>query len=103
MKPVLINFMRRLDKTLTKIHKNQRIYVTTDWGSVSIILHGLYQAVWKYPYVIVNMQTFKSIITTCQYLVIGEFTLGRDVKVYQFINLLQRIPYLSHEVKIVGT
>ena len=72
MKPVLINFMRRLDKTLTKIHKNQRIYVSTDWSAVSAILRGLYQAVWKYPYVIVNMQTFKSLITTCQYLVIGK-------------------------------
>ena len=27
---------------------------------------------WKYPYVIVNMQTFKSLVSTCQYLVIGE-------------------------------
>ena len=71
MKPVLINFMRRLDKTLTKIHKNQRIYVSTDWGSVATLLKGLYGAVWKYPYVIVNMQTFKSLMTTCQYLVIG--------------------------------
>ena len=71
MKPVLINFMRRLDKTLTKIHKNQRIYVSTDWGSVATLLKGLYRAVWKYPYVIVNMQTFKSLMTTCQYLVIG--------------------------------
>ena len=43
MKPVLTNFMRRLDKTLTKIHKNQRIYVSTDWSAVSTLLRGLYQ------------------------------------------------------------
>ena len=53
MKPVLTNFMRRLDKTLTKIHKNQRIYVSTDWSAVSTLLRGLYQvSVEKYlnPY-----------------------------------------------------
>ena len=94
MKPVLSTFIRRLDKTLVKIHKNQRIYVSTDWAAVSTLLRGLYQvrchiihhggiwqlnafslhhqAVWKYPYVIVNMQTFKSLVTTCQYLAIGK-------------------------------
>ena len=35
-------------------------------------IFSTYQAVWKYPYVIVNMQTFKSLVTTCQYLAIGE-------------------------------
>ena len=45
MKPVLNNFMRRLDKSLTKIHKNQRIYVSTDWSAVSTLLRGLYQVI----------------------------------------------------------
>ena len=43
MKPVLSTFIRRLDKTLVKIHKNQRIYVSTDWAAVSTLLRGLYQ------------------------------------------------------------
>ena len=43
MKPVLSTFIRRLDKTLVKIHKNQRIYVSTDWSAVSTLLRGLYQ------------------------------------------------------------
>ena len=72
MKPVLINFLRRLDKTFSKIHKNQRIYVSTDWSAVASILRGLYQTVWKYPHIMVNMQNFKNLVTTCQYLIIGQ-------------------------------
>ena len=72
MKPVLINFLRRLEKMMSKIHKNQRIYVSTDWSSVATILTGLYETVWKYPHVIVNMPNFKNLMTTCQNLAIGE-------------------------------
>ena len=72
MKPVLINFLRRLEKMMSKIHKNQRIYVTTDWSSVAAILSGLYETIWKYPHVVVNMPNFKNLMTTCQYLVVGE-------------------------------
>ena len=72
MKPVLINFLRRLEKMMSKIHKNQKIYVSTDWSSVAAILTGLYETVWKYPHVIVNMPNFKNLITTCQNLAIGE-------------------------------
>ena len=57
---------------MCKIHKNQRIYVSTDWSSVSTILSGLYETIWKYPHVIVNMPNFKTLMTTCQYLSIGE-------------------------------
>ena len=72
MKPVLINFLRRLDKTFAKIHKNQRIYVSTDWAAVASILRGLYQTVWKYPHIMVSMQNFKNLVTTCQCLIIGQ-------------------------------
>ena len=72
MKPVLINFLRRLDKTFAKIHKNQRIYVSTDWAAVASLLRGLYQTVWKYPHIMVSMQNFKNLVTTCQYLIIGQ-------------------------------
>ena len=72
MKPVLINFLRRLEKMMSKIHKIQRIYVATDWSSVAAILSGLYETIWKYPHVIVNMPNFKNLMTTCQYLVVGE-------------------------------
>ena len=75
MKPVLINFLRRLDKTFAKIHKNQRIYVSTDWAAVASILRGLYQTVWKYPHIMVSMQNFKNLVTTCQYLIIGQSNL----------------------------
>ena len=72
MKPVLINFLRRLDKTFAKIHKNQRIYVSTDWAAVASILRGLYQTVWKYPHIMVSLQNFRNLVTTCQYLIIGQ-------------------------------
>ena len=40
MKPVITSFLRRLDKMVAKIHKNQRIYVSIDWKAVSVILSG---------------------------------------------------------------
>ena len=40
MKPVLIGFLRRLDKMMAKIHKNQKIYNSIDWNSVANILQG---------------------------------------------------------------
>ena len=72
MKPVLINFLRRLEKMMIKLFKNQKIYMSTDWSSVSAILSGLYETIWKYPHVIVNMTNFKNLMTTCQNLAIGD-------------------------------
>ena len=48
MKPVITNFLRRLDKMVAKIHKNQRIYVSIDWKAVSIILSGKIQKSFKF-------------------------------------------------------
>ncbi|XP_023345789.1 protein unc-80 homolog [Eurytemora carolleeae] len=72
MKPVITSFLRRLDKMVAKIHKNQRIYVSIDWKAVSIILSGVYETVWNYPHVIVSLPNFKNLVTTCQNLVLGE-------------------------------
>lgn len=72
MKPVLINFLRRLEKMMLKIHKNHRIYVATDWASVAILLKGVYETVWKFPHVIMTMPNFKSLILTLQHLALGE-------------------------------
>ena len=66
MRPVLILFLRRLDKMMSKIHKNQRIYVSVDWAAVSVLLAGLYDTVWRYPHVIVSLPNFKNLLTTCQ-------------------------------------
>ena len=72
MKPILISFLRRLDKMMCKIHKNQRIYVATDWANVATLLLGVYETIWKFPHVIVPMPNFKSLMATCQYLALGE-------------------------------
>ena len=72
MKPVLISFIRRLEKMMMKIHKNQRIYVSTDWASLSTILLGLYETFWKFPHVMVNIINFKTLLGTCQCLALGE-------------------------------
>ena len=42
MKPVITGFLRRLDKMMAKIHKNQKIYVSIDWKAVSSVLAGSY-------------------------------------------------------------
>ncbi len=34
------SFLRRLDKMMAKIHKNQKIYNSIDWTSVANILAG---------------------------------------------------------------
>ena len=72
MRQTLLNFLRRLDKSLSKIHKIQRIYVLTDWDAAAEILTGLYETMWKFPHIIVNLPSFKNVVTTCQYLAMGE-------------------------------
>ena len=74
MRTPLTNFIRRLEKMMQRIHKYPKIYVSMDWSALAIILNGLYETVWKYPHVIVNMTNFKSLVTICQYLVIGQET-----------------------------
>ena len=72
LRPILINFIRRFEKMISKIHKNNRIYVATDWANLAILLKGVYETIWKYPHVIVTMPNFKSLMTTLQHLALGE-------------------------------
>ena len=72
MKPILISFLRRLEKMICKIHKNHRIYVATDWANVATLLLGLYETIWKFPHVIVPMPNFKALMVICQHLSLGE-------------------------------
>jgi hypothetical protein len=72
MKPILISFLRRLEKMMLKIHKNHRIYVAVDWASVATLLLGVYETIWRFPHVIVSMPGFKSLMATCQQLALGE-------------------------------
>ena len=72
LKPILVNFLRRIEKMISKIHKNNRIYVATDWANLAILLKGVYETIWKFPYVIVTMPNFKSLMSTLQHLALGE-------------------------------
>uniref|UniRef100_A0A0K2T575 Uncharacterized protein n=1 Tax=Lepeophtheirus salmonis TaxID=72036 RepID=A0A0K2T575_LEPSM len=75
MRPSLLTILRRLDKLFTKIHKSPKVYHVVDWTAAAGLLHGVYTTVWKYPY-IVNLTNLKSLIATCQCLIVGEDSLS---------------------------
>ncbi|CAG7787075.1 unnamed protein product [Allacma fusca] len=70
-RPALIAFLRRVDKTFIKICKKTSIRRHTDWEAAAGLLKGIYQTLWRHPY-IVHMQHLKSLIQTCQCLLMGE-------------------------------
>ena len=72
LRPILISFLRRLEKMISKIHKNNRIYVATDWANLAVLLKGVYETIWKFPYIIVTLPNFKSLMSTLQHLALGE-------------------------------
>ena len=45
-----------------------------DWNAAAGLLHGIYSTLWKSPY-IASMPNLKSLIGTCQCLVVGEDSL----------------------------
>jgi hypothetical protein len=73
MRPALISILRRLDKTFNKIYKKPSIRRHTDWEAAAGLLKGIYETLARYPY-IVHMQHLKTLINTCQALVVGETT-----------------------------
>ncbi|XP_035712762.1 protein unc-80 homolog isoform X4 [Folsomia candida] len=64
-------FLRRLDKTFIKICKKTSIRRHTDWEAAAGLLKGIYQMLWRHPYIVHN-QHLKSLISTCQCLLMGE-------------------------------
>ncbi|KAJ9574016.1 hypothetical protein L9F63_008613, partial [Diploptera punctata] len=73
MRPALISILRRLDKTFNKIYKKPSIRRHTDWEAAAGLLKGIYETLARYPY-IVHMQHLKTLINTCQSLIVGETT-----------------------------
>ncbi|XP_069694357.1 protein unc-80 homolog isoform X2 [Periplaneta americana] len=73
MRPALISILRRLDKTFNKINKKSSIRRHTDWEAAAGLLKGIYETLARYPY-IVHMQHLKTLISTCQALIVGETT-----------------------------
>ncbi|RZF41260.1 hypothetical protein LSTR_LSTR010488, partial [Laodelphax striatellus] len=71
LRPSLITILRRLDKTFNKIYKKPSIRRHTDWDAASGLIRGVYETLSKYPY-IVHMQHLKTLVNTCQSLVVGD-------------------------------
>ncbi|XP_049834730.1 protein unc-80 homolog isoform X4 [Schistocerca gregaria] len=71
MRPALISILRRLDKTFSKIYKKPSIRRHTDWEAAAGLLKGVYETLSRYPY-IVHMQHLKTLINTCQALIVGD-------------------------------
>ncbi|XP_066993860.2 protein unc-80 homolog [Anabrus simplex] len=71
MRPALITILRRLDKTFNKIFKKPSIRRHTDWKAAAGLLKGIYETLSRYPY-IVHMQHLKTLINTCQSLIVGD-------------------------------
>ncbi|CAL8099332.1 unnamed protein product [Orchesella dallaii] len=67
----LTAFLRRLDKTFIKICKKPSIRRHTDWEAAAGLLKGIYQMLWRHPHIVHN-QHLKSLITTCECLLMGE-------------------------------
>ena len=75
LRPALATIIRRIDKFFSKIHKSVKMYHAIDWGAAAGLLHGIYATLWKHPY-IVNVAGLKTLIGTCQCLVVGETSLS---------------------------
>lgn len=75
MRPSLMTIVRRLDKLFAKIQKSAKVYHSVDWTSAANLLKGVYLTIWKHPY-IVNVPNLKTLIGTCQCLVVGEDSLA---------------------------
>ncbi|KAL1123884.1 hypothetical protein AAG570_001654, partial [Ranatra chinensis] len=75
MRPTLIMLLRRVDKTFAKIYKKPSIRRSVDWEAASGLLRGIYETLSRYPY-IVHMQHLKTLVNTCQSLIIGETATG---------------------------
>ncbi|KAK6643812.1 hypothetical protein RUM43_000075 [Polyplax serrata] len=71
MRPALITILRRLDKTFNKIYKKASIRRHTDWDAAAGLLKGIYETLARCPY-IVHMQHLKTLINTCQSLILGD-------------------------------
>ncbi|KAL0270475.1 UNVERIFIED_CONTAM: hypothetical protein PYX00_007876 [Menopon gallinae] len=71
MRPALITILRRLDKTFNKIYKKSSIRRHTDWDAAAGLLKGIYETLARCPY-IAHMQHLKTLINTCQSLILGE-------------------------------
>lgn len=74
MKPALTTIIRRIDKLFAKIHKSVKVYHAVDWTAAAGLLQGLYATLWKHPY-IASLPNLKSLIGTCQCIVVGEESL----------------------------
>ncbi|XP_031777864.1 protein unc-80 homolog isoform X3 [Nasonia vitripennis] len=71
MRPALTIILRRLDKSFSKIYKKASIRRNTNWDAASELLKGVYETLFKCPY-IAHFQYLKTLLSTCQALIIGD-------------------------------
>ena len=90
MRPSLITIIRRVDKLFSKIHKNSKHH-SVDWNSAAGLLKGIYDTVWRHPY-IAGMPNLKSLIGTCQCMVIGEDSLTSLSDHHSSMSKRQELP-----------
>ena len=57
-----------------KMHKSVKLYQAVEWKAAAGLLNAVYITLWKHPY-IVNVPNLKSLIGTCQCLLVGEESL----------------------------
>merc|ERR1719361_3040127 len=74
MNQLLTVIIRRIDKLFSKMHKTVKVYQAVDWKAAAGLLRGIYTTLWRHPY-IASMPNLKSLIGTCQCLVVGEESL----------------------------
>ncbi|XP_024080721.1 protein unc-80 homolog [Cimex lectularius] len=75
LRPSLTTLLRRLDKTFTKIYKKPSIRRSVDWEAASGLIRGIYETLSRFPF-IVQMQHLKTLVNTCQSLIVGESATG---------------------------
>lgn len=71
MRPALIIILRRLDKMFNKIAKKGQLRRWVEWEAAKKLLKGIYSTFLKHPY-IVHLPHLKSLISVCQYIVLGD-------------------------------
>ncbi|XP_046741999.1 protein unc-80 homolog isoform X7 [Diprion similis] len=91
MRPALIIILRRLDKTFSKIYKKASIRRNTDWEAAGDLLKGVYETLSRYPY-IAHFQHLKTLLSTCQALIIGDTTGLVEVASAASAALMSQIP-----------
>ncbi|BES88439.1 unc-80 homolog (Hypothetical protein) [Nesidiocoris tenuis] len=92
MRPTLTMLLRRIDKTFSKIYKKSSIRRSVEWVAASGLIRGVYETLSRFPY-IVHMQQLKTLVNTCQALIIGESASGLGENISSAtVALMSQVP-----------